>query len=196
MTYLNKRILFMNKSLLTFIVEDHGNNTLVELLKTKTKDQEQINVMLVEAKGPQASVLLLMTTFIVAAFAEGFFSRLGEISAEELVDIFKDIKSNQVEPEFITVGGPSKSQDKGFSLHHSFYRPSHNSKTIKFLFKKNWSMEHFNSACIIMMNELRLYEKNKPNQITPLIDNNRPIAGLYLLSVNLEDNSIYSVDLK
>lgn len=175
-------------------IEDQGSSALYEKLLNKTQTEPNIYIETTPAKGPQASILLLTLSAIVVAFTKGFFSKLGEASAEKLIEIFKDIKESQVEPTLIS-NTSAKKLDGEYSLHHAFYRQSHNGKTIKFVFKKGWNMEQFNSACRIMMNELRLYENNKPNQIKPLIEVNRPISGLYLLSINLDDNSIFKVDI-
>ncbi|EHU2500549.1 hypothetical protein ABTC33_16060 [Acinetobacter baumannii] len=179
---------------LVIIVENHEQNALLKELKGKSKDQQNIQIIAIPERGPQASLILVATSLVIVAFTEGFFSKLGEMAAEKVIEIFKSIKSSQKEPILIS-NSPLKTDDKGFSLHHAFYRDAHDGKKIKFLFKKDWSMEEFNSACILMMKELRLYEKNEPNQIEPLLQSIKPVTGIYLLSIQLEDETIYSVDI-
>lgn len=188
--------MFMSDIILKISISEQFNHLHPSLAK-ECSNIEGVNITIRKDNGPQASILLLATTIVVIKIAEGLFTKIGEVLAEELTKfIFPKIKENQEEPTIMTSKGiKTNANSSGYTLHHSVVMMSRNNRAIKFLFKSDWSLSQSSYAFQIILDEVRLYENDSKNQITPLTESIEPLGGMYLISVDIDTGELYPVSI-
>ncbi|ESK54315.1 hypothetical protein [Acinetobacter tjernbergiae] len=133
---------------------------------------------------------LWMDAAVITIFSFGFFVGLNNELANEMINSLILIKANQYEPTLFQ--NSNIFDDKGFSLHHTFMYEVNESTSIKFLFNKDWNVNEFNTACHILMRELKAFEISGLGQIPKFLNGNKT-SDLIVMSIDVNFDVIYSI---
>lgn len=186
----------IDDSNLIILLNENASKDFQNKIKQDTGNVDAISVINYPPLGPQASVLLLGVSFVAYKLSEGFISKVGEAIAEEtIVKLIKTAKEEQVEPTIITGGNIVKGNTNGFSLHHSIIYELKNKTLVKFIFKSDWSQAEATKATILFNRERRKLKESEPNQITNIIETKIPYNNMYLLTADLDTNTLIPVDI-
>lgn len=64
---------------------------------------------------------------------------------------------------------------------------------LNFLFNKDWNINEFNTACEILIRELKAYEKNEVSQISEVV-NTHLNSEIILMSIDVNFDVIYLIN--
>ncbi|MBC9230594.1 hypothetical protein HI850_014810 [bacterium SPL81] len=162
-------------SLFTQMANFHSKPELIDLKLESTKNK----------------VSVWMDAAVITMFSFGFFISLDSELTHQIVNSLLLIKANQNEPTLFQ--SRKIIDDKGFSLHHTFMYEINENTSIKFLFNKDWNINEFNTACEILIRELKAYEKNEVSQISEVV-NTHLNSELILMSIDVNFDVIYLIN--